>query len=439
MNNAFASLGLPSNRDSLMPYTRRYAVLSALIVLSFHPFVVGAPPVSDDALQSAGLIKYWDLQLPMIDGDAVHEAYLVDGTLYISTKDGLVFSVTAAEGLIRWVQKLADRNYRILKPNHMLNRDGTGPVIISTSQETNILDRYTGKALASFETSFVPSSSAVGINDAVFMGGTDGKVYSMQWLCTGSRKPLLLWEVLSGGPVTSTPVLHDGDKLLFASQGGVVASCFSYNKAFNWRTSLGGGVSGDPVVDADGVYVPCEDRSLYKLDLKTGSVIWRHRTTKPLDVGPVVARDTIYQACPGVGMLAIDAGTGKELWRLQSGQTLAAQMDGNDLIYRTDNTIDIVDRRTGKPHGSIKLDESSLVVANKRTDAAFVVSKDGSVLCARPKHTPHLRPSVVSTARRNLNQKPTRRKASLSTGASTGDGNSTGIVDPLRSPRDSNP
>ena len=81
------------------------------------------------------------------------------------------------------------------------------------------------------------------------MGSADGNMYAVVWRTAGSCETINWWTVAAGGPVTATPILYDGDRLLVASQGGHVFSFFADDKALVWSRRTGGAVLGDPVLD----------------------------------------------------------------------------------------------------------------------------------------------------------------------------------------------
>jgi polyvinyl alcohol dehydrogenase (cytochrome) len=90
-----------------------------------------------------------------------------------------------------------------------------------------------------------------------------------------------------------------------------------------WLFTAGDDVSATPAVAGDAVYVPDWAGNLFKLDAKTGAVVWTRRLTDLTGlpgtfarVTPAVAEGVVYVGTQaGAYLLAIDAVTGDLLWK----------------------------------------------------------------------------------------------------------------------------
>ncbi|MCH8966258.1 MAG: PQQ-like beta-propeller repeat protein [Planctomycetes bacterium] len=400
----------------------------------------GETLIPDSALQAAGLSRYWDARLPLGDHDRVIEAHLVDEALYVITDQGILFSVKADVGLIRWARKLTQGDFRIHKPTHLRTADGRGPVVVLTSVGLSVLDRFSGDLTQTVTPDFAVGSNPVGFNNVVFMGSPNGRVYSLLLGGRCQTGMVKLWEVVAGAAVTATPLLYAGDKLLFATHGGTVFSCSVLDKTFDWRFQTGGAVLADPTVDAGGVYIASTDRSLYKLSATNGAIMWRRRFPCALVDNPVVAAHTVYQHCQEEGLTAVDSDSGEIKWRIPAGQTFVAHARDRDAVFTKTRRLLLVDHDTGAVRADIEASDVALAVANLRDDSIYLLGADGRVLCARPAHHPHLKSREVTAARDRLNLPPvyaasgaTRESAKRSEKSSRVDD------DPLRSRLDTRP
>ncbi len=418
-------------------------MLSSLMVVSLLGLVsvVGvepeprAPLIDDAKLQAAGMFRYWQAHLPISSKDSLEQAYLVDEALYVITDSGSLFTLTAKTGLVRWAVKLAGADHRIYRPAHIRTASGAGPVVITTSAEVFVYDRFRGDLIRSFTPPFAAGSSAVGYDGALLMGSADGRFYSLQINHPRAREPFKRWEVLAGGPVTASPVLYDHNMLLFASQDGTVYSCHAADKALNWVFRAGGPVMADPYVDESGAYVATIDRSLYKLHLGSGRILWRVRMPQPLTEGPVVTAHTVYQFCIDNGLSAIDADTGQEKWRSPRGRTFAAHARGGDTIFTDDRRLEVVDHDSGDLRHTIDATAVTAAVSNTTDDAVYLLGRDGRVLCARLDSVPYVRRQQIIAARERLHLPPRDEAKAVrgDTGESATDKTDPGLSDPLRS------
>lgn len=378
--------------------------LVVAVVVGQRASAADSPLVSEAALQQAGFIKFWEAQVPLVDGDTISDAYLVDEALYVVSTRGSIFSLKADVGLLRWGAKLTEADYRIYPPAHL--QEGDGFVVVPTTTAVFIYDRFSGDLKHRFKPEFAIGSAAVGVGNNLFMGGADGKFYSLKVDPQFPERPIKRWEVLAGGPVTATPVLYDRDTLLFASQGGSVFSCLAGDKTLRWSYRTQGAINGDPAVDDSGVYVASTDRSLYKLHGGIGKVLWRARFPRPLTEGPTVAAQTVYQYCPDHGLTTLDAMSGREKWRMEDGRTLAAHSPNGDVVFSTGNLLRVVHHEKGEVLATIEVPSVFKAVSNTQDGAEYLLGREGRVLCTRLDDAPYLRRQQVMAARQQLNQPP---------------------------------
>jgi outer membrane protein assembly factor BamB len=265
-------------------------------------------------------------------------------------------------------------------------------------------------------------------------------MYSLLLPEVKDSRPITKWEVWAGGPVTASPVLYANEKLLFASHTGILYSCDAWDKAFNWRFSTGGPITGPPAVDPSGVYVASMDRSLYKVDPVTGFKIWRQRFPCQLIEGPVVAAHIVYQYCESAGLTAVDADLGQQKWRLPAARAFIAHARGRDVLLTKDKRVLVADRDSGKVLHTIETTSVKAAVTNTRNEAVYLLGNDGRVLCAKPVSAPYLRHQEVTAAQEKLNVRPAAGAgARRGTGINAPEEAEPVVDDPLRSRHDRRP
>jgi len=372
-----------------------------------------ATMIADSEIQDLGFRKQWEASLPVPAGCDIDAAYLVDEALYVTAEDGSVFALQADVGLLRWADHLTEPDYTIFRPTHVRTRDGKGPTLIPTTTRTFYYDRYSGARLSSFEPPFPPGGPMIAVDRSVFAGSVDGRFYALI-MAAQTDLSYKAWEVSTGGPITAAPILFDGNKLLFASQGGRVFACLAEDKTYLWSFATEGAIIGDPAVDPSGAYVASEDRSLYKLDTLGGQRLWRVRFPAPLREGPAVAAQTVYQYCEDDGLTALDAGSGDRKWRLEDGRMFVSHSTAGDVILTEDCRFRIVESNSGATQGIFTLPDALGAVTNPRDDAVFVWGSQGRIACLRLDNVPYLRRQQVLSARQQLNMPPAKESASQS-------------------------
>lgn len=416
----------------MQPNIRSLYIVAALALLPIQ-LRAGAPLIQDADLSNAGMYSYWTADLPLAKGDALEAGYLVDEALYVVSRGGTVYALDAQVGLIRWANKLTEADYNIYRPTHIQNDDDNGPVVFSTITKVVLYDRYNGDVIQSFKPNFPVGGTAVGADNGLFLGSSNSRFYGLLRTSALSSKPYQVWDVLAGGAVLAAPILYDFDLLIFASQGGQVFSCRAGDKKLIWSFQTRGPILGDPVKDDDSVYVASGDRSVYKLGLLRGGLIWRFRMQQPLTVGPQLLSGVVFQHSNRDGLVALDAKTGKEKWRLAEGRSVAAHTKNGDLIAATNRRLLVVDHQKGDILHTLPMPDAIVTVANSRTDSLFVLGGDGRVLCARLDDVPYLRRQRVLAARAALTRPPSSAGKRATTKPKPSTKSDPRLDDPLRS------
>lgn len=434
-----------SHRPILLP------LAAALAAGCIAPVTARAtdPLVAHASLAEHDLTTYWSAHLPLVAGDRVREAFLVDDSLYVATADGLLYALAAEVGLIRWAEKLAEPGYRIHRPQHVTDPAGEPRLVVPTTSRVYILDRYAGHELAGFAPGIAIGGDPIAVDRWLFVGGADGRFHAFLWTDQPPPRIQKQWEVLTGSPVTAAPLLFDRDKLLFATLKGQVVSCFATDKALHWTHTTRGAITGDPAIDDTGIYVASHDRSLYKLDPVTGGVLWRHRAEVPLRRGPIVLANTVYLPIPEGGLTALESDSGVPRWRVDSRVEFAAHDAARDLLFHHDGKLLLVDHHRGAVIASLAASGAELSLANTADEAVYLFAADGRIQCVRPSRAEYLRARHVEAARRRLTLSPGREPADDSgdssadspdgVGGGRGDSTERDADDPLRSPRDRRP
>ncbi len=414
-------------------------ILSILTIVSGAHAQSHGSLVNDVDLERVGFRRYWDAHLPVAPRESIKHAYLVDKALYVTTNSGVFFSLEADTGLIRWVDHLTEANFTIYRPTHARTSDGKGPVVVLTTNDVFVLDRYNGARLTRFDPGFAPGSAPLAIGPNYFAGSNNGRFYALAVRGKPVARAFKKWEVAVGTAVTATPFVYEGDKLLFAAEDGGVYSCFASDKTLLWSYRLGGGIAADPAIDSGAVYVAGLDRALYKLSLGGGHLMWRVRFDDPLRDGPAVAAHTVFQYSPSSGLVALDADTGKKKWTNKQARRFAAHGPARNVLYTDDQRLLIVDHETGAQVGVIDIPDATGVITNSESDAVFVLGTLGRITCLRLDDVPYLRRQQVQAARTQLNQPPMDRAQSMK---STDDARMPPMPaekNPLRSRRDREP
>jgi outer membrane protein assembly factor BamB len=345
-------------------------------------------------LEQAGLVKYWQLQLILEKGQRLEKAYLVDDYLYLGTQDGYVFALHAPTGLLRWLRPISRSGYPVRRPCHVGDR-----VIFVTPSDLQIYERRTGDPVVRHDLRFPAGTGPLSDGVRVFIGGLDRRLYAFDL-----RTLYIDWEVLTEGAIRSTPVIQ-GELLFFANDQGSVYACVARNKVFRWRFTAYGPISADLVADDRGIFVACQDYSLYLIDPAYGNIRWRTRFSAALDEPPVLTTQNVYQYCPADGLCAVDATTigpreDRILWKMPSGRAALTTHEDRVYILTQEDTLVAANAKDGTVMATVPANDLTLPMPAPGSSTVFLASPDGRIFCARPLGVPPLQESDLLAALR---------------------------------------
>ncbi len=188
-----------------------------------------------------------------------------------------------------------------------------------------------------YKTSGRVMSTPLAVGEAVYIGSTDGSLYSLN-RSDGS----LLWKFATRGPVTSSPA-HSGGVVFAGSVDGKFYAVDAATGKEKWSfTTLGErrftapGIHGaiprtermpdpfdvflsSPVISGGNVYFGSGDTHVYALDAATGALRWKFKTGDVVHASPAISDGVLYIGSWDRNMYALDAASGRELWRFQTG------------------------------------------------------------------------------------------------------------------------
>ena len=282
-------------------------------------------------------------------GSVLSTHAVVDGIVYVGSREGFLYAVDAASGERLWRYDWVSSSPAVA--------DGT-VYFGSTDGSVYAVDTTTGDQTWRYPTGAtrVPSSLAVA-DGAVYFYSTDGYVHAVD-----ADSGDMLQRYAIGDEVSSFLAVADG-VVYFDSTDGYVYAVDVDSRELLWRyeKDVQGGFSFLAV--ADGVVCfGSTDGSVYALDATTGDRLWR---TKPVLVpsslaivdGVVYYGSTggyVYAVNPATGdalptpialangyLYAVDATTGGLLWRYQMG--LGARVSDERSVVRVSSSPAVAD------------------------------------------------------------------------------------------------
>ena len=359
----------------------KLALIGSLLALAVAPALGAGDFIDSSALHAAGLVKYWQLPLPLRPGQELGFSYLVDDQVYAATRDGYVYAIDARTGAIRWVKQVTTAGYPIRRPCH-----AGGQTVFVTPPAFTQYDRHSGRPIWNVETRFPTGSAAASDGLRIYIGGIDRRLYAFF-----PDQDFETWKARAGGPIVSRPVLL-GKYLYFAGHDGTVYACVAANKQFYWRARRVGLITADLAANETGVYVASRDHSLYAISPQDGGLLWRTRFSGPLYEPPSLTPEVVYQYCLEDGLAAINAGTvGVEervRWTLPLGRKLLTADEQAAYVLSRDENILVAKLDDGELLHSIPVPGFTMGMPSPGVAALYLASEDGRIFCARKRGVP---------------------------------------------------
>jgi len=242
-------------------------------------------------------------------------------------------------------------------------------------------------------------SSPVVVNNVVYVGSFDGKLYAVN-----AQTGAAIWSFTTGGPITSSPAFEDGS-VYFASQDGNIYALDATSGRERWHFKTKGeqrftapGIHGilpktqlmadpfdvlmsSPNVANGTVFIGSGDHHVYALDAATGTVRWAFQTGNVVHATPAVSNDTVYIGSWDRYFYALDARSGAVRWKFATGddhdtynqvgiQGSAAVANGMVFFGARDSTFYALDAQSGalrwkhNEHGSWVIGSPSIANGN---------------------------------------------------------------------------
>jgi hypothetical protein len=361
------------------------------IALAIAGPAYGQDLVSQANLGDLGYYKYWQAEVPLFAGDRIDQIHRVGESVYAVTHDARVYALHADIGTLRWSCSPSGISDKVYAPTHATGRWGQALTLLTTSRGVQVRDRATGAIVLDLELSLIPSASAVCDGMRIFVPGLDGFMNCFEFAIVKNRIGVVKkWRVETQGRITARGTLWGGG-LFFPSEGGRVRAGVASQKDRLWVFNARSPISSPVTVDSTGVFFTTYDRSIYRLDLDSGRLMWRHRTPAELKDSPVLIGEQVFQYLPGTGLRAVDLDTGLEEWTHSDGVAVISSTPQVVHLLDRSGRIQALDLNDGRVQKSAVATDVELVSTNVASSAMYLANRHGRIMCAQEKHVPFLR------------------------------------------------
>ena len=320
-----------------------------------------------DSSDNEALWRYEFIQLgPLFRSSGIERGAslpaVVDGVVYVGSRDGGVYALTQAVPAISIALDKGSPDPRpspqtesVYAAGQELWRfdlpDGAstaptvaeGVVFIATDDSVlHALDGATGHTMWTYRAGHWITSSPVVVDGAVYFGSWDTKLYAMS-----ATSGEILWSYYTGDPISTSPAVADG--IVYVGTGTTHYALSADDGNLLWSYQAGANVSEfTPLVVGDVVYAGSLDGHVAALDATTGGLLWDKEVGEEFCSGPAaagnecrvllsppaVAGESMYLGTDQGTIIALHARTGDLLWQFKtSGKVPDVPVVGDGLVY----------------------------------------------------------------------------------------------------------
>lgn len=368
--------------------------LISLILLGTLATIIGCakqqPPPGPQMISGQAFVKRWEAPLAN-SRDPIKSLHVRENLVIAYTAGHNSFWLRANEGIFVRQHQIA-RDNRLIHPPVVL----TDSIVIPT---TNTIERFdkTGKFVTSHALSVAVQSGGTGWGNALYLGVThagSGRLARLNLTESGLSDP---WEMYTTQGISSTPAALNDAVYVGTNDGKVWALTGSRDVLWNLPQGAfqtNGKISAGIMVDDYGVYVASQDKRLYCLERNSGRIRWSYYAVAPLLDTPYVTAEHVYQFVPNVGLVAINKLEGKfarePMWIQPMARSVLAT-DETHVYVNAGGSIVALDKQTGEPQFRSTRTDYVAFATNPSGSTIYAATRGGSIMAIDPV----LRPGTV--------------------------------------------
>jgi len=341
--------------------------------------------VSRELLKAADLELVWANKVPMREGETLKQLFIAGDGLY-----GLSTRFRAAGDVGRGGNYITALNRQ--KGVMIFNRElsPAGFPVVGWALYNNVLfsivggelveiDPQSGKELSAMRLEIGAACAAARNRSYFYIGGTDRRVHALR-----ADDKVRLFRVSAENDSAIVSIVAYENFVVFATDKGNVVSFTPDGPKQLWQFYAAEAIVGPIARDKSSLFVASKDTNVYRLDIRTGKLVWRYQTEAVLDRGPVVTGSVVYQYVRDKGLTAIDKENGTGLWQLAGGVGLLAEADGKAYVITDRGTLVVMDNEKGRELYSVNFAGVSKYITNTQDSKMYIANGDGRVTCIKP-------------------------------------------------------
>lgn len=358
----------------------RSELVLLFVILAFGCGTVGGAEgdgggrlVSAELLKAASLEALWETKLPMKERERLDQLHILGDRIYCLSDENYMVSLHREKGNVIFSRNVAPAGLPVVGLE--LYEERLYSIIGGKLVELSV---QFGTELSSESLGFGIVCPVVRNSSYYYVCGSDRRLRGFR-----AENKVQIFEVAADDESLITSVVADEGFVIFATEGGSVESMSADGPRRLWQFEAAGSIAAPIVRDGASLFVSSRDTNVYRLNVRTGRLMWRYQAGALLEAGPVVTGGVVYQAV-NKRLAAIERGSGKLVWELADGASLLAESEGKAYVITSVGELVVMDNKEGKRLYSVNFAGVTKYAANVSDSNIYVGDESGRLACLRP-------------------------------------------------------
>jgi outer membrane protein assembly factor BamB len=333
-----------------------------------------APLVRPELLERARLAVVWQSNLVLDEPERLGRLFIRGDSIYAITNQNYLYGLNKRDGRIRFGKLLASKGFSVFGPQ--LYEDD---LFFTAGNKLLQIDTEFGRTVDSKHFTFTTTLPVVRNAKHIYVAGNDRRLHVFD-----AESKLEEFQVAADNGSLMTSVIVDDEYVVFSTEEGNVVSILPGAPVRRWQFDTAGTEASRLIADDESVYVSSRDTNLYRLNVRTGKMMSKFHTGAALVCPARLTEKNVYQYARRHGLYVIDKESGKQIWQLDEGVNLLTEAGDKAYVITSDNTIVVIDNRTGKKLYSVNLAGVLVYVSGSPDSHIYIGDGLGRLACLKP-------------------------------------------------------